>query len=92
MTSPFLQRLRDVAGTWGRPPDDASKLALGVAVLLLLLVLTGRGRSLLGLGEQPLPRKLFLWIAAFAAALLSVMYIATYLHGGCAGRLLVCQK
>ena len=82
MTSPMAERLREVAGTWGRPPDDASKLALGIAVLLLLLVLTGRGRSFLGLGEHPLPRKLFLWIAAFAAALLSVMYIATYLHGG----------
>jgi hypothetical protein len=82
VTAPLAQQLKDLAGTWGRPPDDASKLALGIAVVLLVLVLTGRGRAVLGLGEHPLPRKLFLWIAAFAAALLSVMYIATYLHGG----------
>ena len=76
------QQLRDLAGTWGRPPDDASKLALAVALVLLVLALTGRGRTLLGLGEHPLPAKLFLWITAFGAALLSVMYIATYLRGG----------
>ena len=76
------QQLRDLAGTWGRPPDDASKVALGLALMLLVLVLTGRGRALLGLGEHPLPTKLFLWVTAFSAALLSVMYIATYLHGG----------
>ena len=76
------QQLRELAGTWGRPPDDAAKLAVGLAAVAMLLVMTGRGRGILGLGEHPLPRKLFLWIAAFSAALLSVVYIATYLRGG----------
>lgn len=78
----FAQRLHDLAGTWSRPPDDAAKVAAGLAVVMLLLALTGRGRTLLGLGELPLPRKLFLWITGFSAALLSIVYIAIYLRGG----------
>jgi hypothetical protein len=31
---------------------------------------------------MPIPTKLFLWIAGFSAALLSVLYIAIYLRGG----------
>ena len=76
------QQLRDLAGTWGRPPDDAAKLALGLAAVALLLALTGRGRTILGIGEHAVPRRLFLWIVAFSAALVSIMYIATYLRGG----------
>lgn len=82
MAPTFVQRLHDVAGTWGRPPDEPAKVAAGIAVVALLLVLTGRGRSLLGLGETPLPRRLFLWIVGFFAALLSIVYIAIYLRGG----------
>ena len=82
MTPAFLHKLHDLLGTWGRPPDDAAKLAAALAVASLLCVLTGRGRSLLGLGPTPLPRRLFLWITAFAAALLSVSYVAFYLRGG----------
>jgi len=82
VTAPLVQQLRDLAGAWGRPPDDAAKVALGVAAVFTLLAIRGRGHSLLGLGEHPVPRKLFLWIAAFTAALLSVLYIATYLRGG----------
>jgi hypothetical protein len=82
MTSTLAQKLQNLAGTWGRPPDDVSKVALGLAGVTLLLALAGRGRSLLGLGETPVARKLFLWIAGFAAALLSIVYIAIYLRGG----------
>jgi hypothetical protein len=74
--------LRDVLGAWGRPPDEPAKLAAGLALVGLLLVLTGRGRSLFGLGPTPLPSRLFLWITAFTAALLSILYIAIYLRGG----------
>jgi hypothetical protein len=82
MAPALVQKLHDLAGTWGRPPDEPSKAAAVLAVVALLLALTGRGRSLLGLGEMPIPRKLFLWIAGFSAALLSVVYIAIYLRGG----------
>jgi hypothetical protein len=78
----FAQKLHALAGAWGRPPDDPSKVAAALALVALLLALAGRGRSLLGLGALPLPRKLFLWIAGFAAALLSIVYIAIYLRGG----------
>lgn len=78
----FAQKLQELAGAWGLPPDDASKVALALAGVALLLALAGRGRSLLGLGDAPMPRRLFLWIAGFAAALLSIFYIAIYLRGG----------
>ena len=82
MTAVFVQQLRDVVGTWGRPPDDAAKIAIGLSVVALILAVTGRGRSIMGIGEHALPRRLFLWVAAFSAALLSIVYIATYLRGG----------
>ena len=82
MTPTFTQRLHDLVGSWGRPPDEAAKLAAGLAAVALLCVLFGRGRSVLGLGPTPLPRHLFLWITGFIAALLSIAYVAFYLRGG----------
>jgi hypothetical protein len=78
----FAQKLHDLAGSWGRPPDDAAKVAAVLGVAALLLVVTGRGRSLVGVGPTPVPRRLFLWVTAFSAALLSIVYIAHYLRGG----------
>ena len=78
----FAPTLREVLGTWGRPPDEPAKVAAAIALVGLLLVLTGRGRSLFGLGPTPLQPRLFLWITAFTAALLSIAYIAIYLRGG----------
>ncbi|HSO35368.1 MAG TPA: hypothetical protein VLT33_22720 [Labilithrix sp.] len=80
--APLAQQLRDLVGPWGRPPDDAAKVAIALAAVATLLVLTGRGRSVLGMGEHAVPRRVFLWIAAFSAALLSILYIAIYLRGG----------
>lgn len=79
MISPKLEA---VIGSWGRPPDTASKAAAAIAVVLLVFCLAGRGRSILGLGHDALPKKPFLWLAAFVAALLSIVYIAIYLQGG----------
>lgn len=82
LTPTFAQRLHDLIGSWGRPPDEAAKLAAALCVVALLCALFARGRSLLGLGPTPLPRHLFLWITAFFAALLSIAYVALYLRGG----------
>lgn len=82
MATSFAETLHDVAGAWGRPGDWPSQAAAGLAVALLLVAFTGRGRSLLGLGPFPVSRTLFLWITAFVAALLSIVYIAIYLRGG----------
>lgn len=76
------ETIEKVFGTWGRPPDEAAKVAAALALGALLLAVLGRGRSILGLGQLPVPRKLFLWITAFLAALLSIVYIAHYLKGG----------
>lgn len=76
------EMVEKIFGTWGRPPDEAAKVAAALALAALLIAVLGRGRSILGLGPMPVPRKLFLWITAFLAALLSVVYIAFYLKGG----------
>lgn len=76
------EQLLAFVGTWGRPPDVPSKIALGLGVVLLALAAFGRGRSVLGLGDLPLRRHRFLALAALAAALLSVGYTAVYLRGG----------
>ncbi|MBX3190308.1 MAG: hypothetical protein KF819_25135 [Labilithrix sp.] len=78
----MAQKLEPIIGAWGRPPDNASMLAAAAAVAALLICATGRGGSLLGLGPYPIPRRLFLWITGFIAALLSIFYIAFYLRGG----------
>jgi hypothetical protein len=75
-------RVAAVIGSWGRPPDLTSRVALGIAAFATLLAITGRGRSMLGIGTTPLPRRMFLWLASFAAALVSIVYIAEYLRGG----------
>lgn len=67
-------------GTWDRPPDALSKVALGTAVALVLLALSGRGRTILH-GEE-IPRRHFLAVAAFIASLFSLLWVATYLRGG----------
>ncbi len=71
-----------IVGTWGRPSDEVAKIAAALAAFAFLLAVTGRGRSILGLGPAPVPRRLFLWITAFVAALLSVVYVSIYLRGG----------
>jgi hypothetical protein len=75
-------KLEAAIGAWGRPPDLPSKVALGFAGVLGLAALLGRGRSLLGVGEHVVPKKVFLWFAAMSAGLLSILYIAIYLRGG----------
>ncbi|HVJ88621.1 MAG TPA: hypothetical protein VM580_02390, partial [Labilithrix sp.] len=75
-------------GTWSRPPDTPAKIAIVLAALLALAVLLGRGRSLLlGFFEldpdrQRAERRRLVAIFGLAAGLLSIGYIATYLHGG----------
>lgn len=82
MAPSLAQKLHDVVGAWGRPADLPSKIAAGLALVAVLIAFAGRGRSLLGLGPFPVSRRLFLWITAFVAALLSILYIAIYLRGG----------
>jgi hypothetical protein len=82
MAPSMMQKLHDLVGTWSRPPDMPAKIAAGLALATLLVAFAGRGRSLVALGPYPVSRKLFLWITAFAAALLSIIYIAIYLRGG----------
>lgn len=67
-------------GTWGRPPDALSKVAIGTAIALAVLAASGRGRTVLA--NDDIPRRHFLAAAAFVASLLSLYWIATYLRGG----------
>jgi hypothetical protein len=89
-------KLIALLGTWGSAPDLPAKIALGLAILLSLCAALGRGRSLLGFDMSIVdpdhdgdddhdPRasaRRFVVGASFAAALLSIAYISSYLHGG----------
>jgi hypothetical protein len=77
-----------VLGAWAKPPDFAAWGALVVAALLLLVTLVPFGPRTLGslLDFASIDdfsrRRRFLAIASFAAAFLSLGYVAMYLRGG----------
>src|SRR5580693_6971029 len=75
-------------GTWARPPDRPSQVALAAAVGLLVVALVPGGPwrlistlDSLGMGDLKRRRR-FLVIASFVAAFLSLGYVAFYLRGG----------
>ncbi|HEX4446504.1 MAG TPA: hypothetical protein VH044_07210 [Polyangiaceae bacterium] len=75
-------------GTWSRPTDRPSQVALALGVALLVIALAPGGpRWLLsafdvtGAGEVARRRR-FLFVMSFVAAFLSLGYIAFYLRGG----------
>ncbi|HEX8790645.1 MAG TPA: hypothetical protein VF765_06810 [Polyangiaceae bacterium] len=75
-------------GTWARPADRPSQVALGFAVALLAIALVPGGprwfASVLDFASlaELSRRRRFLTVSAFAAAFLSLGYIAFYLRGG----------
>jgi hypothetical protein len=75
-------------GTWARPTDRPSQLALGLAVALLAIALVPGGprwfASVLDFASlaELSRRRRFLTVSAFTAAFLSLGYIAFYLRGG----------
>jgi hypothetical protein len=75
-------------GTWARPTDRPSQVALALAVVLLAAAFAPGGLAWLGsvldfAGTSDLTRRRrFLGIAGFVAAFLSLGYIAFYLRGG----------
>jgi len=75
-------------GTWSRPPDRPAQLALSLAALLLAVAVVPGGPRWLGSAVDfasvvdVTRRRRFLTIAAFAAAFLSLGYVAFYLRGG----------
>ena len=75
-------------GTWSRPPDRPSQVALAAAIALLVVALVPGGPRWLATllevtGAAELRRRRrFLFIASFIAAFLSLGYIAFYLRGG----------
>ncbi len=74
--------------TWSRPPDLPAQAALALAIVLLASSLTRRSTRWVASWfdfaaiAQPARRHRFLTVAAFAAAFLSLGYIAFYLRGG----------
>jgi hypothetical protein len=72
--------LERIVGTWGAPPDDAAWCALAVAALLGVMAFAPRKLHAFVLPE--LSRRAFLTLSAFAAASLSLAYVAFYLRGG----------
>jgi len=75
-------------GAWSRPPDRPAQAALALAAFLLVVALVPRGPRWLGsaldfsgLSDLAHPRR-FVTVASFAAAFLSLGYIAFYLRGG----------
>ncbi len=75
-------------GLWARPADRPAQLALVLAVFLAIVAVVPRGPRWLGLTldftgvVDFVHLRRFLTVASFAAAFLSLGYIAFYLHGG----------
>ncbi len=75
-------------GTWARPPDHIAWAALAVSAVLILFALSPSGpRALasmfdLSSMDDGARRRRFLTVAGFAAAFLSLGYVAIYLRGG----------
>ena len=75
-------------GTWAKPPDQVAWAALAVAAALILFALTPSGPRALGAFldlssmDDVARRRRFLTVAGFAAAFLSLGYVAIYLRGG----------
>jgi hypothetical protein len=74
-----------ILGTWGKPPDDVAWVALFAAGVLLVLALgpdaLRRSFGLVDPMDDGRRRRVVLF-AAFAAAFLSLGYVAYYLRGG----------
>lgn len=75
-------------GVWGRPPDRPAQVALAVGAILVVAALVPGGPRALAsaldfasLGDLARRRR-FLTLAGFAAAFLSLGYVAFYLRGG----------
>jgi hypothetical protein len=71
-----MPRLADALGPWHLPADLPARLAFALAVGFGLAALLSKGAT------TPQPRTRFLVLAGFAAAFLSLGYIAIYLRGG----------
>ncbi len=77
-----------ILGGWGRPPDLVAWIATGAAVALLVLAIAPQSlQRAVGLDveratDDPGHRRRLLMLAAFAAAFLSLGYVAFYLRGG----------
>jgi hypothetical protein len=80
-------RLAVLLGTWGKPVETPARVALGLGALLVIVAFLPR-RLLVALGiADPLAgttehRKRLVLVLAFAAAFLSLGYVAFYLRGG----------
>ncbi len=71
------------AAEWGAPPDHVAwtALALGIALLAIAARAVAAPDAKLALAPQ-VTRRTFLTVCAFAAAALSLGYVALYLRGG----------
>lgn len=82
------ERLIALLGTWSAPPDLPAKLAAVLALAPALAAIAGRGEGLLLGSNAPDPderraeSRRFVALVAFAAAMLSIAYVASYLRGG----------
>ncbi len=87
-SSPAVSAAANWLGTWSRPSDRPAQLALVVAAVLLVVAVAPGGTLWLasmfeGTSASVLGRRRrFLTSAFFAAAFLSLGYIAVYLRGG----------
>jgi hypothetical protein len=87
-TSPTAVTAATWLGTWSRPADGPSRVALGIAGLLFAVALVPGGpkwlASTLELASLAdlTRRRRFLTVTSFVAAFLSLGYVAFYLRGG----------
>ena len=82
MAPSWADRAQSLLGSWGRPADEIAIAALALAIILAAVAATKSRALLPDFDDKRVSTRRFLLIVAFAAAFLSLLYVAEYLRGG----------
>ncbi len=82
MAPTWADRAQSLLGSWGRPADGVAVVVLVLAIVLAAVAMKKPRELERVFDDKQLSTRRFLLIAGFAAAFLSLGYVAEYLRGG----------